>query len=149
MGLLPGSPLLSSLKQCVVSLAGNCGVLASVQYAAQRVLESGWCYLLPTVSERASALSELLPSGDAIHQEEVIPEGKQFMVDLLVSSLMADRSLEKALIAAIDVDSHEPSSPSGTKDEQAFPLLHLVQQLITNSTNKQLIYFNQVRLSLS
>ena len=64
LGLVPGSSLLVSLKQCVVSLAGNSGVLASVQLAAQAVLKSGWNILLPTVSERASALSELLPSGE-------------------------------------------------------------------------------------
>ena len=64
LGLAPGSPLLSSLKQYVVGLAKNPNVLASVQQAAQAVLKSGWMILLPTVSERASALSELLPTGD-------------------------------------------------------------------------------------
>ncbi len=62
--LAPGSPLLVSLKQCVVELASKPNVLQTVQTAAQTVLRSGWMILLPTVSERASALSQLLPSGE-------------------------------------------------------------------------------------
>ena len=64
LGLVPGSPLLVSLKQCVVELARSSNILSTVQEAAQSVLKSGWFLLLPTVSERASALSQLLPSGD-------------------------------------------------------------------------------------
>ena len=68
LGLSHGSPLLTSLKDCVVRLAGNSGVLSSVQYAAQSVLRCGWNILLSTVSERASALSELLPSGEGSYK---------------------------------------------------------------------------------
>ena len=50
-----------------MDLAGDTGVLPSVQNAAQSVLRSGWAILLPTVSERASALSGLLPSGEGQH----------------------------------------------------------------------------------
>ncbi len=64
IGLTPGSPLLSSLKQCVVELARNGRVFESVQSAAQEVLKTGWDLLLPTVSERAAMLSSLLPSGE-------------------------------------------------------------------------------------
>ena len=64
LGLVPGSPLLISLKQCVVELARSSNILSTVQEAAQSVLKSGWLLLLPTVSERASALSQLLPSGE-------------------------------------------------------------------------------------
>ena len=64
LGLAPGSRLLISLKNCVVEIARNSAVLESVQRAAQSVLRSGWVILLPTVSERASALSQLLPSGE-------------------------------------------------------------------------------------
>ncbi len=63
IGLAPGAPLLDSLKDFIVRLAGGAGVYGAVQRAAQSVLRSGWNVLLCTVSERASALSELLPSG--------------------------------------------------------------------------------------
>ena len=64
LNLAAGSSLLTSLKQCVVELARNSNVLETVQQAAQAVLKSGWMILLPTVSERASALSQLLPVGE-------------------------------------------------------------------------------------
>jgi len=64
LNLAPGSSLLTSLKQCVVELAKNSNVLETVQRAAQGVLKGGWMILLPTVSERATALSSLLPSGE-------------------------------------------------------------------------------------
>lgn len=64
LNLDAGSSLLTSLKQCVVELARNSNVLETVQQAAQAVLRSGWMILLPTVSERASALSQLLPVGE-------------------------------------------------------------------------------------
>ena len=64
VGLTPGSPLLNSLKQCVVELTRSGCVVESVQTAAQDVLKTGWSLLLPTVSERASMLSNLLPSGE-------------------------------------------------------------------------------------
>lgn len=47
-----------------MELARNSNVLETVQQAAQAVLRSGWMILLPTVSERASALSQLLPVGE-------------------------------------------------------------------------------------
>ena len=58
------SPLLASLKQCVVELARSGNVLPSVQHAAQVVLRTGWEVLLPTVPERASALLQLLPNAE-------------------------------------------------------------------------------------
>jgi hypothetical protein len=58
------SPLLASLKECVVKLAGNDRVLPTVQKVAQVVLKTGWRVLLPTVSERAGALLQLLPSAE-------------------------------------------------------------------------------------
>ncbi len=64
IGLHPGSPLLTSLKHCVVDLARSSRVLECVQNAAQDVLRTGWSLLLPTVSERATMLSSLLPSGE-------------------------------------------------------------------------------------
>lgn len=63
IGLLPGSALVDSLKQRLVALASNSGVIVTVQRAAQSVLLNGWSLLLPTAEERAKALSNLLPSG--------------------------------------------------------------------------------------
>lgn len=63
LGLGPGCPLVSSLKQRVVSLASNSGVISTVQMAAQATLQSGWSILLPTAEERARALSTLLANG--------------------------------------------------------------------------------------
>lgn len=62
LGLGLGSVLLNNLKQTVVVLASNAGVLNTVQTAAQAVLQSGWSVLLPTAEERARALSSLLPN---------------------------------------------------------------------------------------
>lgn len=62
LGLGLGSGLLNNLKQTVVTLASNAGVLNTVQSAAQAVLQSGWSVLLPTAEERARALSSLLPN---------------------------------------------------------------------------------------
>ena len=75
LGLGPGSPLLSSIRKCVVALSGSSGVLSSVQRAAQEVLRGGWTFLLPTVSERASALSELLPSGEGMSLQASLKMG--------------------------------------------------------------------------
>ena len=63
LGLGLGGSLLSNLKQRVVDLASNAGVIVTVQTAAQATLQTGWSMLLPTAEERARALSALLPSG--------------------------------------------------------------------------------------
>ena len=82
-------------------------------------------------------------------QRDPLPEGQQFMIQLLVSSLMADRGLEKALTSAI---AHETSSDVdpvlelSLSHDQSVPLLHLVQQLIGNSTSMHLTYFKQVSI---
>ena len=65
LNLQPGSLLLSSIKQCVVELARSSSVIGSIQLAAQAALRTGWSLLLPTVSERASTLSQLLPTRDS------------------------------------------------------------------------------------
>jgi len=62
LGLDPGSALVASLRQKVVTLASNPGVLTTIQQAAQAVLRCGWSILLPTGEERARALSVLLPA---------------------------------------------------------------------------------------
>jgi E3 ubiquitin-protein ligase HERC2 len=62
VGLGPNTNLLTSLKQHVVELASNIGVLNTIQSAAQATLQAGWSILLPTADERAKTLSALLPS---------------------------------------------------------------------------------------
>nr|XP_012152188.1 PREDICTED: E3 ubiquitin-protein ligase HERC2 [Megachile rotundata] len=57
---LAGSPLLNSLKQRCVTLASSVGILATIQEAAQAVLQTGWSILLPTANERAKTLSNFL-----------------------------------------------------------------------------------------
>lgn len=72
LGLGLGGMLLNSLKQTVVTLASNAGVLNTVQSAAQAVLQSGWSVLLPTAEERARALSALLPSAGWFYDETTL-----------------------------------------------------------------------------
>ncbi|XP_066478199.1 E3 ubiquitin-protein ligase HERC2 isoform X5 [Tiliqua scincoides] len=122
LGLGLGSVLLNSLKQTVVTLASNAGVLNTVQSAAQAVLQSGWSVLLPTAEERARALSALLPSAVSGNETSVSP-GRRFMIDLLVGSLMADGGLESALNAAItaeiqDIEAKKEAQKEKEIDEQ-------------------------------
>uniref|UniRef100_A0A8C6ITP0 HECT-type E3 ubiquitin transferase n=1 Tax=Melopsittacus undulatus TaxID=13146 RepID=A0A8C6ITP0_MELUD len=122
LGLGLGSILLNSLKQTVVTLASNAGVLNTVQSAAQAVLQSGWSVLLPTAEERARALSALLPSAVSGNEMNVSP-GRRFMIDLLVGSLMADGGLESALNAAItaeiqDIEAKKEAQKEKEIDEQ-------------------------------
>ncbi|XP_021378315.1 E3 ubiquitin-protein ligase HERC2-like isoform X2 [Mizuhopecten yessoensis] len=165
LGLGSGSPLVTSLKQRVVSLASNVGVMNTVQLAAQNALQSGWSILLPTAEERARALSSLLSNGAAGRDVAVMSPGQRFMTDLLVSSLMADGGLQSALDAAVkkemleieekkekdrengDVDS-EKSEETKSEDLQTerdtdeygatIPLLQLIQQLLRNSSTHSL-----------
>lgn len=59
-GLSPNSKLLASIKSKVVHLASSANILATVQTAAQAVLQAGWLVLLPTPNGRARTLSTLL-----------------------------------------------------------------------------------------
>ena len=61
VGLSTDSPLVASMRQCVVRLASGTDVLASVQSVAQSLLTTCWPILLPTTDERVTALSALLP----------------------------------------------------------------------------------------
>ncbi|XP_030670975.1 E3 ubiquitin-protein ligase HERC2-like [Nomascus leucogenys] len=103
LGLGLDSVLLNSLKQAVVTLASSAGMLSTVQSAAQAVLQSGWSVLLPTTGKPDRALSALLPCTVSGNEENISP-GHQFMIDLLVGSLMADGGLESALHAAITAE---------------------------------------------
>ncbi|XP_048589232.1 E3 ubiquitin-protein ligase HERC2 isoform X2 [Nematostella vectensis] len=147
LGLGVGSKLLQSLKQQVVTLASNKGVLKTVQGAAQGALRSGWVLLLPTPEERAKALTELLTeTGDRQSTQQT---GRKFMINLLISSLMAEGSLEQALENAID---QETSCYTGEKDLgidtkesiTAIPLLYLTQQLLKTSCTQTLAAFKEL-----
>ena len=61
LGLSTNSSLVTSIRQCVVTLASDSGVVSSVQRLAQSLLSNCWSILLPTVDERVTALSALLP----------------------------------------------------------------------------------------
>lgn len=76
LGLGLGSVLLNNLKQTVVVLASNAGVLNTVQAAAQAVLQSGWSVLLPTAEERARALSSLLPNAGEFEADYLLTLSK-------------------------------------------------------------------------
>ena len=77
------------------------------------------------------------------------------MIDLFVGSLMADRGLESALVAAI-AHEEEPSAATlkpgggggggGGWRESSVPLLELVQQLMCSSARKQLSSLKQVHV---
>lgn len=149
------NPLLNSLKHRCVGLASGPGILATIQEAAQAVLQTGWSILLPTANERAKTLSGFLPNSNSLEQPNT-NKGQQFMADLLVSSLMADGGLEHALKAAImaeivDIsDEREiliPSNSSVTSETKqakemnsekqhnmTISLLQLVKQLIRNGS---------------
>lgn len=109
IGLGSGA-LLTSIKQRCVNLASNPGVLATIQSAAQAVLQTGWSILLPTANERANTLSAFLTNSHGLEQN--MNKGQQFMADLLVSSLMADGGLELALKIAIKNENTENPSIS-------------------------------------
>ena len=74
-----------------------------------------------------------------------LPKGQQFMIHLLVSSLMADHGLENALMSAITFETREHDTISEILSDDAVPLLHLVRQLIGNSASMNLSYFKQVQ----
>jgi hypothetical protein len=83
-----------SLKQHVVELASNIGVLNTIQSAAQATLQAGWSILLPTADERAKTLSALLPStGNTsirIWHERITPE--------MYTSLQSDGVLNRTIL---------------------------------------------------
>ncbi|CAH1776574.1 unnamed protein product, partial [Owenia fusiformis] len=162
LGLSPGGALVTSLRQRVVTLASNSGVLRTIQFAAQNVLKHGWSLLLPTPEERAKALSSLLPS-TVSRDVTGLSAGQRFMTNLLVSSLMADGGLETALETTIRLETQgieekqnkrcasesdlvgEATNDIKTQDaileveiqneaQHTIPLLQLVQQLLRNSS---------------
>ncbi|XP_078045783.1 E3 ubiquitin-protein ligase HERC2 [Augochlora pura] len=63
--------LLGSLKQRCVTLASGTGILATIQEAAQAVLQTGWSILLPTANERAKTLSNFLSKSNESDEQTI------------------------------------------------------------------------------
>ncbi|XP_046453251.1 E3 ubiquitin-protein ligase HERC2-like isoform X2 [Daphnia pulex] len=76
--------------------------LGAVQDTAQAFLQLAWSLLLPTASERASALPTLLQRDD-----EYDSCGGRFMADLLVISMMADGGLQAAFEASLLAEAND------------------------------------------
>lgn len=133
VGLGEGSTLLISLKTRIIALAGTLNVLKTIQDAAQWTLKVGWAILLPSVRERAQTLTSLLQS------ESGQPSAQySFMTNLLVGSLMADDNLQIALKQAINSD------PDKCLQTHSLPILHLVNQLLSNTTMLTQARLNQI-----
>ena len=131
LGLGLGSGLLNNLKQTVVMLASNAGVLNTVQAAAQAVLQSGWSVLLPTAEERARALSSLLPNAGEWGAGWTL-------VGLVVVVMMVIAELEP-----------ESIQKNNKKRRLKFQLKVLPHHSLIISTYQHLILFNIFALVLS
>lgn len=137
VGLSEGSPLLSSLKTRIIALSGTTNVLKTIQDAAQWTLKIGWSILLPSATERAQTLTALLQSESGTPSPQY-----SFMTNLLVGSLMADDNLQIALKQAIKFD------PDKCLQTHSLPILHLVNQLLSNNTVLTQANLNQVMSSV-
>ena len=69
--------------------------------------------------------------------KDILPAGHQFMINLLVSSLMADQGLENALTTAIAYEVKDPSAILKKDRESSVHLLDLVRQLLGNASSTQ------------
>ncbi len=77
--------------------------------------------------------------------ESSIPAGQQFMIDLLLNSLMVEQDMEDALLTAIAYEMQNPEDVlKKVGMESNVPLMQLVSQLITNSTVRQLALLKSV-----
>lgn len=133
VGLGEGSALLNSLKSRIIALAGTLNVLKTIQDAAQCTLKIGWAILLPSAAERAQTLTALLQSESGQPSPQY-----SFMSNLLVSSLMADDNLQIALKQAIHSDADK------CLHTHSLPILHLVNQLLSNNTVLTQAKLNQI-----
>ena len=82
-------------------------------------------------------------------ENSTLPMGRQFMLNLLVRSLIADGGIEEAIMNAIsDIKVGMDSRKEGPiiTDMAATPILQLIQQLLNNLTIQQLTYFKQVKI---
>lgn len=133
VGLSEGSPLLISLKTRIIALSGTTNILKTIQDAAQWTLKIGWSILLPSATERAQTLTTLLQSESGTSSPQY-----SFMTNLLVGSLMADDNLQIALRQAIKSD------PDKCVQTHSLPILHLVNQLLSNNTVLTQANLNQI-----
>ena len=69
--------------------------------------------------------------------KDTLPAGHQFMINLLVSSLMADQGLENALTTAIAYEVKDPAAILKKDRESSVHLLDLVRQLLGNASSTQ------------
>ena len=162
LGLSSGSTLLLSLKDCLVGLSCSVeGPCSEVQEAAQDTLSTCWKILLPTVEERAGTLTLFLQAEDRecslkggsvtlttlctlVFVEDSLGElpGRQFMVDLLVRSLVTEGVLEDAISAAIGRRGGVTvATPSST-------LLDLMEHLLRTFTRIDIAALCQVNPTL-
>jgi E3 ubiquitin-protein ligase HERC2 len=123
LDLTSGSALLSSLKDCLIELSCSAkGLCSAVQEAAQDTLRTCWRILMPTVEERAGTLTLFLQR-EGGESPGVLP-GKQFMVDLLVRSLVTEGVLEEAISSTrVSGGAASGAIPGGT-------LLDLMEHLL-------------------
>lgn len=77
--------------------------------------------------------------------KDTLPAGHQFMINLLVSSLMADQGLENALITAIAYEVKDPAAILKKDRESSVHLLDLVRQLLGNASSTQMASLKHVR----
>ncbi len=72
------------------------------------------------------------------------------MIDLLVNSLTVHQGLENALMMAVACEVQDPATIlKGPRTESTVPLIQLLQQLLGNSTARQLAFLKQVGLLFS
>ena len=141
IGVHSASVLFKRLKGHVISLACGSPVLGGVQTAAQATLQQAWRLLLPAPQERATALHNLLLAALLQRGEECGANGRRFMADLLVTSLMAAGGLEAALEAsllaeAVDADGGDWDDKKEWQHLQP-PTFELVsQRAIDDAANK-------------
>jgi len=134
LGLTPGHKILINLREKVVALASQPGVLPSIQSVAQLTLQVGWSLLLPTADERARALSTSLPLST---DPRLVHPGKRFMTDLLVSSLTADGGLDNALETAIKFEVEGSEKVSKGRRSSFFHSMEHSHQWLTEQAQQE------------
>ncbi|EDV24531.1 uncharacterized protein TRIADDRAFT_56425 [Trichoplax adhaerens] len=141
IGLDPQGNLLGSLRQHLIDMASNHGVLTTVQNAAQLVLQTGWPLLLPIAEGRGRSLTDIIIDAGL---SKNCGSGRCFMINLLVNSLIAN-GIENILESAISVVTLALSSRF---DEQFIEHLAITDDE-KHSNDSEVIYCNSILLALS
>ncbi|XP_077975128.1 E3 ubiquitin-protein ligase HERC2-like isoform X2 [Styela clava] len=113
-GTMESNQCIKSLKKNIIYLASTPGITTSIQSCAQSCLESSWCILIPSASERVEELMNVLrccSETDKPHLAQV------FLVELLLNSLQIGEDIEILIKSAID-DKSEAIDPSKNEKEQ-------------------------------